>query len=98
MKKKILLIQEKNLATEYAKRSKEYKENILKTIELKKRLHSEPNYNIKNNSNQIIKNYINYQKDNNSERNKSKLSHRIGSSELSFGSSNMMMYKFKEKN
>ena len=92
------ITQEKNLATEYAKRSKEYKENILKTIELKKRLHSEPNYNIKNKSNQIIKNYINYQKDNNSERNKSKLSHRIGSSELSFGSSNMMIFKFKEKN
>ena len=36
IEKKILLIQEKNLAIEYAKHSKEYKENILKTIKLKK--------------------------------------------------------------
>ena len=90
--------EEINLITEYEKRSKEYKENILKTIELKKRMHSQPNYNI-NNSSDFVKNYINYRKDNNSDRNSSKMSHRIGSSsEMSFASSNMIINKFKEKN
>ena len=89
--------EEINLITEYEKRSKEYKENILKTIELKKRMHSQPNYNI-NNSSDFVKNYINYRKDNNSDRNSSKMSHRIGSSsEMSFASSNMIINKFKEK-
>ena len=89
--------EEINLITEYEKRSKEYKENILKTIELKKRMHSQPNYNI-NNSSDFVKNYINYRKDNNSDRNSSKISHRIGSSsEMSFASSNMIINKFKEK-
>ena len=38
--KNFYIKEEINLITEYEKRSKEYKENILKTIELKKRLHS----------------------------------------------------------
>ena len=61
-------------------------------------MHSQPNYNI-NNSSDFVKNYINYRKDNNSDRNSSKMSHRIGSSsEMSFASSNMIINKFKEKN
>ena len=96
--KNFYIKEEINLITEYEKRSKEYKENILKTIELKKRMHSQPNYNI-NNSSDFVKNYINYRKDNNSDRNSSKISHRIGSSsEMSFASSNMIINKFKEKN
>ena len=97
--KNFYIKEEINLITEYEKRSKEYKENILKTIELKKRLHSKPNYNINNSSNpDFVKNYINYHKDNNSDGNSSKLSHRIGSSsEMCFASSNMIINKFKEK-